>query len=106
MSYKVGAKGQIVIDQEIREALGIEPGWLASQRLVEDHVEVRFFPPEHDRSLAGVLAAYVKRPLSQEDWGEAKERAWADAVAEEEAGTAPAKAPPKRSTKKKRTGRE
>jgi hypothetical protein len=86
LSYKVGAKGQIVIDQEIREALGVQTGWVASQRLVQDHVEIRFFPPEHDQSLAGVLADYVKRSVSQADWGATRDRAWAEAAAEKEAG--------------------
>ena len=104
MSYRVGTKGQIVIDQEIREALGIEPGWVASQRLVEDHVEIRFFPPEHDRSVSGVLARYVKRSLSREDWGEAKEQAWAEAVAEKEAGIESYARPPV-ARKKKRARR-
>jgi len=93
LSYKVGTKGQIVIDQEIREALGVEPGWTASQRLVAEHVEVRFFPPEHDRSLAGVLAPYVNKPLSQDDWGKTKERVWAEAVAEGEGSLEPPPAP-------------
>lgn len=92
MSYKVGTKGQIVIDQDIRSALGVEPGWIAAQRLVDDHVEIRFFPPEHNRSLYGVLAKYAKNAPSEEDWSAAKERAWAEAVAEKErriAGSTP-----------------
>jgi bifunctional DNA-binding transcriptional regulator/antitoxin component of YhaV-PrlF toxin-antitoxin module len=100
MSYKVGTKGQVVIDQDIREALGIEAGWVATQRLVDDHVEIRFFPPEHNRSLFGVLAKYVKQPVNDEDWQAVKERAWAVAVAEKERAIADdaraAKTPPKK----------
>ena len=42
MAHFVGPKGQIVIAKEIRERLGVAPGWLTIQRLVDDHVEVYF----------------------------------------------------------------
>ena len=42
MANKVGTKGQIVIDKRIRDSLGIEPGWIALQTLVDDHVEIYF----------------------------------------------------------------
>ena len=85
MVNKVGAKGQVVIAKEIRDRLGVEPGWLALQRLVNDHVEVYFLPPEHNRSLKGSLAKYVKRGVkeTEEDWGTIKEEAWAKAIEEE-----------------------
>lgn len=53
------------------------PGWLALQRVVDDHVEIRFVPPEHRRSLRGSLAKYIKVnvPLGQE-WDVAREAAW------------------------------
>lgn len=82
MASKVGQKGQIVIEKEIRDRLGVLPGWTALQLLVDDHVEVYFVPPEHSRSLAGILAPYVKQSLSQEEWHEAKEKAWEEAVRE------------------------
>ena len=56
MAYVVGPKGQVVIAKEIRDRLGVEPGWLALQRVVGDHVEVHFLPPEHRKSLKGSLA--------------------------------------------------
>ena len=34
MAYMVGIKGQVVIAKEIRDRLGIEPGWLTLQRLL------------------------------------------------------------------------
>ncbi len=82
MRYTVGTKGQVVIDKEIRDALGIAPGWIASQRLAGDRVEIRFFPPEHNRSLLGILSKYVKRPVPQEDWNEVREKAWEEHVRE------------------------
>jgi len=71
---KVGTKGQVVISKEIREQLGIEPGWEAMGRVVGDEVVLRFIPPEHRRSLRGRLRTYArKRPRSA--LGE-KETAW------------------------------
>lgn len=61
MMYKVGPKGQIVIEKEIRDRLGVQPGWRAVQRLSDDHVEIYFLPPEHNRSLAGSLRAHIGR---------------------------------------------
>ncbi len=49
----VGQKGQVVIEKALRDALGIEPGYIAVQRIVDDHVELFFYPPEHNRSLKG-----------------------------------------------------
>ncbi|MBI4197968.1 MAG: AbrB/MazE/SpoVT family DNA-binding domain-containing protein [Chloroflexi bacterium] len=82
MASKVGQKGQIVIEKEIRNRLGVLPGWIALQILVDDHVEVYFAPPEHNRSLAGILAPYVKRSLPPEEWHQAVEKAWEEAVRE------------------------
>lgn len=48
---KVGPKGRIVIEEEFRDCLGVQPGWLAPRRLVDDHVEVYFVPPERGKSL-------------------------------------------------------
>src|SRR5579863_5670176 len=59
MTNIVGEKGQVVIEKPIREALGILPGSTAVQELRDDHVEIRFYPPEHRRSLRGVLAGRI-----------------------------------------------
>lgn len=83
MPSTVGEKGQVVINKPIRDALGIQPGFIAVQTMVGDHVELRFYPPEHSRSLKGVLAKYVKRSVSEEEWPKAKEEAWAQAAAED-----------------------
>lgn len=82
MSSVLGAKGQLVIEKPIREALGLGPGHLSVQRLVEDHVEIRFFPPEHDRSLRGVLAPLVHRKLPPERWEEVRAAGWTRASGE------------------------
>lgn len=82
----VGTKGQVVIEKPIRDALGIEPGYVAVQRLVDDRVEIAFFPPEHERSLYGALSDYVAEPVAGEEWGKAKERAWRDAARERTTG--------------------
>ena len=78
MSYVVGIKGQIVIAKEIREHLGIRPGWIALQRLVGDHVEIYFLPPDHDESLKGSLSDYVKAQVPPGD--RARESARAENV--------------------------
>ncbi len=81
---KVGPKGQVVIAKEIRDELGIEPGWLALQRVVDGHVELNFLPPEHDESLKGILAPYANgRTASEAELNRAAEGAWHDAVEEE-----------------------
>ena len=77
MATVVGPKGQVVIEKEIRDRLGVRPGWVALQRVVDDHVEVFFVPPEHRDSLKGSLAGYAKTAVpSGEAWSRAREAAW------------------------------
>ena len=84
MAYTVGAKGQLVIAKDIRDRLGVEPGWIALERLIDDHVEIYFVPPEHDRSLLGVLAIHTQRKVAPgEEWAQAREQAWAAAAREQ-----------------------
>jgi AbrB family looped-hinge helix DNA binding protein len=79
--HKVGPKGQVVIGKEIRDQLGVKPGWLALQLLVDDHVEVYFVPPEHDESLKGALRKYSNvRVAPGEEWDRAREYAWEQAA--------------------------
>ena len=86
MSYRVGSKGQVVIAKDIRDHLGIGPGSLALQRVVDDHVEVYFVPPEHRESLKGALAKYVGVRIGRgREWEKAREAAWRKA-AEEKVG--------------------
>jgi AbrB family looped-hinge helix DNA binding protein len=84
MIYTVGPKGQVVIAKEIREKLGVEPGWVALQRLAGDRVEIYFLPPEHNRSLKGSLSQHIQAHLLPgEAWEQAREKAWEQAANEE-----------------------
>jgi bifunctional DNA-binding transcriptional regulator/antitoxin component of YhaV-PrlF toxin-antitoxin module len=83
----VGAKGQVVINKEIRDRLGVEPGWTSIQRLVGDHVELYFLPPAHRKSLKGMLRPYVRESIPREKWQEAREAAWDRAMADRERDT-------------------
>ena len=86
MSYIVGSKGQVVISKEIRDSLGVRPGWVALQRQVDDHMEVYFLPPEHRESLKGSLAKYTNVHVAPgEEWDKAREFAWHEAAVAREA---------------------
>ncbi len=80
VAHVVGPKGQLVTAKEIRDRLSIAPGWVALQRVVDDHVEIYFLPPEHRESLKGSLAAHIKTTVPPDDWERARERGWRDAA--------------------------
>ena len=83
MANVVGKKGQIVITKKIRDELGVEPGSLTNQTVVDGHLEIHFFPPEHNRSLLGSLAPYTDVVVQPgEEWRKAKEKAWEAAASE------------------------
>lgn len=89
MHYKVGVKGQVVLAKEIRERLGVQPGWATVQEVVDDHVELYFVPPEHRRSLLGVLRPYLQRSFpTEEELDEARAEAWSAIHADRQAGAA------------------
>lgn len=81
MGNRVGPKGQVVISKPTRDLLDIRPGFEALEQVVGDHVELRFIPPPHERSLKGSLAAELRRrprgPLAK-----AREAAWSRAARE------------------------
>lgn len=88
MSSVVGTKGQITIEKDIRDSLGVQPGWRAIQQLEGDRVVLQFLPPKHRRSLAGILenATTVRIPPG-EAFEDAVEQAWVDSVREEQETT-------------------
>lgn len=87
MNYMVGTKGQVVIAKEIRDVLGVKPGWIAVQRLAGDHVEIHLIPPEHGNSLKGVLKQHIKSAVPPgEEWDKARELAWKKAGESKAAG--------------------
>ncbi len=81
MTSEVGQNGQVIIDEAIREQLGIEPGWVATQRVVNGHVEMTFVPPTRNRSLSGALRPHItRRPDPSLSWNEIREQAWEEAA--------------------------
>jgi bifunctional DNA-binding transcriptional regulator/antitoxin component of YhaV-PrlF toxin-antitoxin module len=82
MSTIVGTKGQVTIEKEIREALGVQPGWRAIQRRVGNQVVISFRPSKHRRSLFGILHdPQGPRLETDEEFQAAVERAWDEAAA-------------------------
>ena len=85
MANVIGTKGQVVINKEIRQRLGIEPGWLALQRIADDHVEVYFLPPEHNESIAGCLKEHINPAVAAGlSWQEIRNLAWSEAAQDQE----------------------
>src|SRR5687768_7368876 len=86
MPSRVGAKGNIVIDKDIRDRLGIKPGWEAVQAIRDGHVEICFLPPRTPGMSAGILRREAPRPDLWDADGlhEATERAMAEAAREKE----------------------
>ena len=48
--------------------------------MVDGRFETRSYPPEHTRSLRGILERYATRVLSTDELRDAREKAWAEAV--------------------------
>lgn len=77
MAHVVGAKGQVVVAKDIRDRLGVQQGWATVQRLVDDHMEIYFLPPNHRRSLKGALAPHIRSKVARgETWDDARNSAW------------------------------
>jgi bifunctional DNA-binding transcriptional regulator/antitoxin component of YhaV-PrlF toxin-antitoxin module len=88
VSTLVGTKGQVTIEKEIRNALGVGPGWRAIQRLEGKRVVIEFLPPKHRQSLAGILTdATTVRAPTEEELQAVVEQAWQEAAQEALEGT-------------------
>lgn len=84
MASAVSDRGQITIDLKARRQLGVEPGMIAYQRVVNGRLEVIFLPAPHRRSLAGALHRRDERPKVLT--GAELEDAVMESVAEEQDG--------------------
>ncbi|MDE2670110.1 MAG: hypothetical protein OXI51_10700 [Chloroflexota bacterium] len=77
------SKEVIVIAPDLREKFG----WGDEGDIIEVECdgEILSFllPPVHNESLAGSLAPYTNVTLSEEEWDEARGRAWSKATANE-----------------------
>jgi AbrB family looped-hinge helix DNA binding protein len=91
MANKVGAKGNIVIEKEIRDHLGIRPGWETIQLLRDGHVEIHFLPPPRPGVSAGILRPAGDVPWLQDEEAlhEAIDRSMEEAVLERYGAGAP-----------------
>jgi AbrB family looped-hinge helix DNA binding protein len=83
----VGTKGQVVISKEIRDTLGIKPGWLAVEEIVDGRVHLTFFPPVTE-SRMGALAGFVPASKKGAGWADIREAAWEAAARDQELGPA------------------
>ncbi len=80
LGTSVGERGQITIEREIREQLGIKPKDLAVQRVQDGRLVVEFvrLPEPHMRSLAGILGPSPAEPREPLDIDDAVARTVAD----------------------------
>lgn len=82
MTSRVSERGQITLDRAAREQLGVRPGMIAYQRVVDGRLEVIFLPAPHRRSLSGVFSRPGEPPKVVT--GDDLEAAVIEAVAEEQ----------------------
>ena len=75
MSTRVGERGQVTIEKQIREELGVYAGDQAIQRIEDGRLIVEFVPAPHRRSLAGVLEGKVRARPADESWQTLRDRA-------------------------------
>ena len=69
----------MVIEKEIRDRLGVKPGWQAVQLLVDNQVRIYFIPPEHKRSLRGAAKPFIRGvPPPEEEWDDLVAKAVAE----------------------------
>jgi AbrB family looped-hinge helix DNA binding protein len=67
MSSLVGTRGRITIDKEIRQRLGLKPGWRVFQRIEGNTVVLEFSAPRHQRSSSGLLSGKTYRTFQTDD---------------------------------------
>lgn len=75
MSSRVGERGQVTIEKQIREELGVYAGDQAIQRIENGRVVIAFVPGPHSRSLAGVLKDKVRTRPTDERWSTLRDAA-------------------------------
>jgi len=102
MPSVVGSKGQIVIEKEIRDQLGVKPGHRAIQTRVGDKVEIWFAPPPHRDSVFAVFRDQVLVRGDEGDWLERRDEIWAEAVARSDAELHRARPTPRSKTRSSR----
>ena len=85
MATVARSKEVVVIAPDLRERFG----WGDEGDIIEvecDGEMVAFLlPPVHNESLLGILAPYSNVTLSEDEWDEARERAWSEATENEDA---------------------
>ena len=80
---QVSDRGQITVDKTIRKRLGVKPGMIAYQRVVEGwKLEIIFLPAPHRESQFGVFFREGEPPGPMT--GEELEEAVMEAIAEEQ----------------------
>jgi len=75
MSNRVGERGQVTIEKQIREKLGVYAGDHAVQRIEDGRVVIEFVPGSHSRSLAGALRSKVRSRPTDERWSTVRDAA-------------------------------
>ena len=73
----VGERGQITIEKEIREKLGVRPKDIAVQQIEDGRLVVTFVKPyqPHMRSVAGILGPPPRLPDPGRSWDDLVEEA-------------------------------
>ena len=89
MTSQVSERGQITIDRAVRKQLGIQPGMVAYQEVVDGQLQIVFLPAPHRDSLFGVLhqAGEAAKVLTGEDL----EQAVMEAVAQKQRAPLPSR---------------
>lgn len=80
MANVVGERFQITIAREVRKELGIKPGDLAVERVVDGRLVIDFVPKPHRESQFGIFHRPGVEPIT--DWQAVRERAWSMRTAE------------------------